>query len=650
MSLQSTKEPSVDAVMDSDERKRLAREWVEADTFDQVTAEVTQMRNTNITHEMGETLKQTSGSPIITEAQDFSTCILDTDGNIVATGAYLVFHWGAAKKCLEAILDEYDEEDLNPGDGIIINHTNLGMPHKQDNGIVMPVFWEGEIVNWVWSASHIADIGGVSPGSFSPQVTDTYGEGITLPPTKLVHEGEVDQELKKVIQAQSRVPVMAFNDIRCFISANNVARDRIHETLEERGLAEQKMYGEISNVLTERAMRERIEKLPDGTFTSVGWCENDGDQNKTYRIECQVIIAGNELTIDLTNSDPQAPGPINTGPGAALGCSFTPIMLQLGYDLTLNAGLTEPVNVETREGTVPHVDKHGASGFGHLDAGHELSRLVTEALSEAIQMSEHEEIHDRAQAPYADDWSCETYAGVNQYGDHFAWLDMDGGGMGNGAQTVVDGLEAGGLSTQVGNRVSDVEWKEQSYPVLHLWRRLKKNGGGPGKFRGGSGLDKAMTMWNAESDELVGAFLAARFNLPPRGYGGGVAGSATKLIDYEDTDIQERWANGELPSSSGEFTSESEHLTEAKEAPHIMTDGKVVRHVVASGGGLGDPLTREPHRVAKDVRDGLVSKKAAQNAYGVILNADGDVDRDATQEQRVKLREQRLEEAEVPHN
>ena len=649
MSLEIDAEPSVADVMDTENRKRLAKQWVDDGNFDQVTAEVTQMRYTNITHEMGETLKQTSGSPIITEAQDFSTCILDTDGEITATGAYLVFHWGAAKKCLEAILNEYDEEDLNPGDGIIINHTHLGMPHKQDNGIVMPVFWDGDIVNWVWSASHLADIGGVSPGSFSPQVTDTYGEGITLPPTKLVRGGEVDQELKKVIQAQSRVPVMAFNDIRCFIGANNVARDRIHESLEERGLVEQKMYSEVSNVLTERAMRTRIEKLPDGTYTSVGWCENDGDQNKTYRIECQVIVEGDELTIDLTNSDPQAPGPINTGPGAALGCSFTPIMLQLGYDLTLNSGLTEPVNVETREGTIPHVDAHGASGFGHLDAGHELSRLVTEALSEAIQMSKHEEIHDRAQAPYADDWSCETYAGRNQYGHNFAWLDMDGGGMGNGAQTVVDGLEAGGLSTQVGNRVSDVEWKEQSYPVLHLWRRLKQNGGGPGKYRGGSGLDKAMTLWDTDSDELVGAFLAARFNLPPRGYGGGVAGSATKLVDYEGTDIRERWERGELPSTPEEFTSENEHLTESKEAPHTLGEGDVVRHVVASGGGLGDPLTREPARVAKDVSDSLVSEKAAKNAYGVVLRENGDVDHEATEERREALRAERLAEAEVPN-
>lgn len=647
MSQQLTEQLSVEDVMDSDTRERIAREWIEAGEYNQVTTEVTQMRYTNITHEMGETLKQTSGSPIITEAQDFSTCILNTDGEITATGAYLVFHWGAAKKCLEAVLEEYDEEDLNPGDGIIINHTHLGMPHKQDNGVFMPVFYEGEIVNWVWSASHLADIGGVSPGTFSPQVTDTYGEGITLPPTKIMHEGEIDQEMKKVIQAQSRVPVMAFNDIRCFISANNVARDRIHEALDEQGVVEQKIYNEISDLLTERAMRKRISKLPDGTYTSVGWCEHDGDQNETYRIECQLIVEDDEIMIDLTNSDPQAPGPVNTGPGAALGCSFTPIMLQLGYDLTLNSGLTEPVNVDTREGTVPHVDANGASGFGHLDAGHELCRLVTEALSEAIQMSEHEEIHDRAQAPYGDDWSIETYAGLNQYGDNFAWLDMDGGGMGNGAQTVVDGLEAGGLSTQVGNRVSDIEWKEQSYPVLHLWRRLKENGGGPGEHRGGDGLDKAMTTWDAQSDQLTGAFLAARFNLPPRGYGGGIAGSSTKLVDYENADVKDRWERDELPAFADEFESESEYVAEAKEAPHLLTDDKVVRHIVASGGGLGDPLKRDPRRVEKDVRDGLVSEKAARSAYGVVIE-DGEVDLEATEKRREEIRQERLERAESP--
>jgi N-methylhydantoinase B len=221
--------------------------------------------------------------------------------------------------------------------------------------------------------------------------------------------------------------------------------------------------------------------------------------------------------------------------------------------------------------------------------------------------------------------------------------------MGNGAQTVVDGLEAGGLSTQVGNRVSDVEWKEQSYPVLHLWRRLKQNGGGAGEYRGGSGLDKAMTAWDAQSDEMVGAFLAARFELPPRGYGGGGPGSATKMVDFHDPDIRERWENGELPSDLDEFDWDSKHVLEAKEAPHTLSEGKVVQHIIASGGGLGDPLQRDPERVAKDVNDGQVSEKHARNAYGVVMD-DGELDREATESRREEIRKERLEEAQSPEN
>jgi N-methylhydantoinase B len=137
--------------------------------------------------------------------------------------------------------------------------------------------------------------------------------------------------------------------------------------------------------------------------------------------------------------------------------------------------------------------------------------------------------------------------------------------------------------------------------------------------------------------------------LPPRGYGGGGAGSSTKLVDFEGVDVGARWDEGELPSDLNEYDWENKHTLEAKEAPHTLTDEKVVQHVVASGGGIGDPLLRDPELVAKDVSNGAISDTHAENAYGVILNEDASVDVTATEQHRAELREQRLERAEMPN-
>lgn len=633
-------------IQDSEKLREVAAELIEDQEYDPVTAEVLKMRFENVVDEMGTTLHNTSGSPILTEAYDFSTNILYPEGGITSTGAYLTFHVGAARESLDSILNEFDREEINPGDTFLLNMTYQGPMHKQDVGTLTPMFYDGEIVNWFWTAGHLADLGGLSPGTFSPKVTDTYGEGVNIPPIKFVEEGEINETAKELLKAQSRVPTRMINDIRCFIGSNNVARDRLSNIVEEYGLEQYRVYSEIVSQLTERAMRRRIEQLPDGSYSTRGWLEHEGHENNLYNIDCELRVDGDELTLDFSGTHEQVQGFINTGPGGSFGCSVTPLIHQLAWDLQINKGLFEPITVEAPSGTVLNAEPPAPTGYGHLDAGHEACRQVTEVISHAVRMSDDEELQERASGQFNDDWSIETYFGTSQYDTPYAWLHMDGGGMGGGAQTRVDGLDVAGLYTQTGNAVPDIEWKEQAYPALFLWRSLEADSGGPGEYRGGRGLDVAFQLWDTPDEKATGAIAGARFNIPPRGFGGGQPGATSRFQKSLDTNIDEL-IEDEIYPDQASLEWEDTHLTENKEAPHHLEQGTIMRHWTGGGGGLGDPLKRDPGAVAREVRSGWLSREAAENAYGVVLDEDDRVDETATEQRREQIRELRLDQSGV---
>jgi N-methylhydantoinase B len=618
-----------------------ARLAIESETYDPITAEVLRMRLNNIVEEMGATLRNTSGSPILTEANDFSTNILDADAGVYASGSFIIFHLGGATECVKSILERYPKADLRPGDAIIMNDPYLGSPHKPDVGILTPVHYEGELVNWVWSAAHQYDVGGISPGSFSPQVMDTYGEGMLIPPLKIAREGVINDDLRQMIEANSRLGSQVFNDLRCLIAANNVALGRIQEAIEQYGLETYRLYCNITGLLSERAFRERIAQLPDGVYRTVDWVEHDGHEHALYEVRCAMTVDGDTLDFDFEGTSPQAPGLVNCGPGGLLGNIMSPIIQMVCYDLEINFGLVQSVSINAAKGTIINATEPAATGYGHLDAGYKVAKVVTELLSQALQRSGDPWLQSRAMGQFNDSWSVETWGGADQHGKPFAWLNMDGGGFGGGAQSVVDGMDVAGDLSSAGNAIPDIEWTEQMYPALHLWRRLEPNSGGPGSKRGGAGLDFAWTMWNSKSDSLTGAVIMAMSAIPSRGHGGGWPGSAPRIIQLGDTNLGEllerqAWPTPDSLEAAEEFVSPPKH------APLTLHRGQVIRHFTGGGAGFGDPLLRGANEVAREVASGWLTTGHARQVYGVEATEDGHVDAPTTEKLRRSIRTTRL--------
>lgn len=618
-----------------------ARALVDSGDYDPIVAEVLRMRFNNIVDEMGTTLKQTSGSPILTEANDFSSNILDSRAGICASGSEIIFHLGSATKCLEGILERYSEDDIRPGDAIIVNNPYIGSPHKQDIGVLSPLYHDGEIVNWVWTAAHMYDIGGISPGSFSPQVTDTYGEGIMIPPLKIVKEGVFNEDLRAIIEANSRLPIQVFNDIRCLVATNNVALSRLTEAIEYYGIETYRLYSNLIGVLSEQAFRERIARIPDGVYRTVDWLEHDGHEHKLYDLRCAMTVDGDSIVFDFEGSSPQAPGLVNCGPGGLLGDVLTPFAQMVCHDLQINFGLLAPIEIRVPPGTIVSAVEPAATGYGHLDAGYTATKVVTELLSRALQASDDPWLRSRAMGQFNDSWSIETWGGTDQYGNRFAWLNMDGGGFGGGATSVHDGMDVAGDMTSVGNAIPDIEWTEQTTPALHLWRRLEPNSGGPGLRRGGAGLDLAWTMWDSDDAHFTGSVVLSMFCLPSRGHGGGWPGSANRISQLEQSNVHEllaagRWPTPETLSAAGEF------LSPPKFSPLRLRAGDVVRHRTGGGAGYGDPLLRDAEHVAREVRYGWVTREHAELVYGVVVDEEDALDAPATHERRSEARRSRV--------
>jgi N-methylhydantoinase B len=478
----------------------------------------------------------------------------------------------------------------------------------------------------------------MAPGGFAPQAEEAYAESIRWPGIKIVEEGELIEDIHRLHNANVRIPVRVFNDVRALIAANNRCDRRLTSTIEEFGLDTFKHYQSVNKDLTKGAVKSRIQNLPDGSYSTTQWVEHDGKQNKLYNVEISLTVDDNKLTVDFSGSAEQAPGFINVSEAGTVGITMTPVMLMLCPDIPVNEGMFESVDVITEEGTVVNPTMPAPVGSGHIETGAEVSKGVTTLLSRVMNGSDSEFIRDHAMAPFLDAWSVGIFYGENQFGDPDVFLDMNGGSAGGGAQSVSDGLDCTGMFGQLQNGLPDIEINESEHPLLYLWRELNLNSGGPGEYRGGMGMDFAWTLHDVSGGQET--VTTACTQVPTSGVSGGYPGDTSVWRTKKDSDINSTLKEGDIPDGYDNIEGENKELP-AKRAGIKLDEDTVFRYSVGGGSGFGDPLLRDPDKVLSDVQDGYISKGAAKDTYGVIITADLEVDETATTEARGSIREER---------
>lgn len=612
--------------------------------YDVIAAEVHRKALANLTDEMAITMLRTSGSPVVVEAKDFSCCLLDTSCEHLGFAAYVLFHVGSSLIGTQEIIKIVEQTgELAPGDGWLVNDPHEGgAMHQGDVAVIMPMFHDGEHMGWAFTNMHVLDVGGVGVSGYAPGAHDVYQEGMRFPPIQIIRKGRIDREWEHYIAANVRTPGPVLNDIRSMIAACNTGNRKLSEIIDAFGLETFQKYCEINKDLTERVLRERIAKIPDGIYETVDWNEFDGHDgpDRLLELRCSLEVDGSDLRFRFSGV-PQIDGFVNSTKGPMWGQVATALLVMLAYgDLPVNGGFVRPIHIDLGEpGTIVNSLPPAPVSNAHSEVGMRACKMVKDVLSQALSLSDDPVLRSRVAGQTQDGFPGINLFGPNQYGSSSVIFYLDNCvGQGGGAQTIEDGQDAYGCTCMTGCGMSDAEVHETQDPVLFLWRSVVKNSGGPGQYRGGQGLEEALLM--AYSDGMGGPGFNACAEVPPSGFGGGFPASGGNYYYLRDSNALELAKAHTMPLK--------QEVTGRVEQPHSKVThmfaqrGDVLVLTSGGGGGVGDPLLRDPALVARDLSDEYITEGHARAAYGVVVGADGTPDAKATEAAREEIRRARL--------
>lgn len=615
---------------------------IASNEFDIIDVEVHQKSIRNIASEMAVTLMRTSGSPVVTDAKDFSTSILDDKVEQLTFAGHVTFHVSTSVAGVEAVLRNNRLEDIRPGDGFICNDPHSsGAIHQGDVGIVMPFFANGGIVGWGYVNAHLLDVGGSAVSGFAAGAFDNYSEALAFPAVRVIRDGRIDEQWQRFIGNNVRMAGTVINDIRSMIAANNVGNRRIEALVNEMGMERFRSLNEEGKNLSERAMRDMIAKLPDGTYESVDWVEYDGRGFEgLYELRVRLIVQGDEMTLQYRGG-PQVNCFINGAWPAVVGQSWTTLLAQLAYDIPVNAGIWRPVRFDLGPaGTIVNSVVPAPVTMAHIQTGMRINKLLADVISQACALSGDPGIAARVASQSAQDQTYFTAFGIDRRNGQptVAFPMSVGMSTGGPAQTNSDGMEVYAAQCMSGCDMPDVELEETSQPGMILWRRIARDTGGPGVSRGGLGVDTAMAITHCE--QMNGGAYTNTALIPPRGAVGGFPGAAGAWKMWRNTNLLRMMDEHVFPDAGnieGDLPRTTATVTEFQ-----INRGDIYDVIHGGGGGLGDPLRRDPSLVARDVANDFVSPGVARDVYGVVLDALGAVDREATKVRRAEIRAARI--------
>ena len=603
--------------------------------------EVIRHRIWSITDEMGETLKRMSGSQGVTEANDFDFAICDELGQEIQVGLYNTGLVASMDLAIYWILQNRSANPgIEPGDMFLTNDPWVGGGlHQNDTAIIAPVFIDGELFAWTSAICHQIDVGGAKPGSADLAATDVFTEAVPTPPVKLVRGGEVQEDVIDMFLRRSRMPLHVQLDIRAKISANRVGQSRLERLVERYGATTVKAVMRLMMDDAESRLRARLECIPDGSWSSIGYMESSGIGDRgLHKIALNLTKTGGQMTFDFTGTDPQH-GMINSPySGMRAGVMFALLPVLAGDIPWSVGGMMRCFDLVSGEGTINNASFPAAIGWAPISAAWTTSSLVAECLGRMLDTSV--ELRPRVQAGCTGSYDVVTVAGIDQRGLPSVSLLFDVMAGGFGAHPDVDGGDTAGILPIPMGRAPDVEMQEFLSPYLVLWRREEPDSGGAGKHRGGVSISTCFVPHGTPAP-MAAAFSAnGKARAESNGLAGGLPGGAGYDAIVRSAQVAELFAAGKIPSTIEELGGSVEPVANRTETLLGLSDAAFVH--AAGGGGYGDPLLRDPAAVQDDLDKGKITERAARELYGVALQDDGRVDIEGTTARRREIRQERI--------
>jgi N-methylhydantoinase B len=578
---------------------------------DPVGFELIQHALAAVAEQMAVTVVRTARSTVSKEVMDFSTALCNARGELVAQGFCLPVMLGSIPAAMRAVLARFAGR-IVPGDVYVLNDPYEGGSHLPDIFMFKPVFAGEVLCGFACVVTHHADIGGIAPGGISAAATEVYQEGLLIPPLRLYHRGEVNETLMTVIARNVRVSDKVIGDLSSQVSACIQAEEGLLKVVSEHGL--EVVLRHMDNVLdySERLTRDALRSVPDGEFSFEDALDDDGMTTSPIPIRVTVRKRGDELVADFSASGSQARAAINMTRSDTLSCLCFVTRCLLDPAIPNNEGCFRPLSVVTTPGTIVDALPPAAVASRVLTMFR-----VTDALFGALARF----FPDRVPAcGMAVDCSI-CVSGQDADRNAFVQLDWLAGSW--GGRPYSDGIDhVSALASNISN--TPVELIESESPLLVEEYCLVKDSEGAGRFRGGLAVTRTWRLLGV--DEALLQVRSDRLKFAPYGLNGGQAGTRGRNV---------------VQTQQGERAMPSKFQTPLRE-------GERIRIQTAGTGGWGDPLEREPLRVAQDVQEGRVSLERAYRVYGVAIDAATmQVDSDATSELRRKLQSARANGEEI---
>lgn len=567
---------------------------------DPVLTEIIRNAMDAIADEIALIVLRTAVSGIVRDSMDYSTAVCDAAGGTLAQGLTTPLHLGSFHDAMRALIARY-ENDVAEGDVFIFNDPYLASgQHLPDIYIVRPVFVDGVLEAWATTVAHHNDVGGMVPGSNSIGSTEIFQEGLRLPFLKLAVAGVENQAILDIVSANVRVPEKVLGDLNAQIAATAIGVREIQALFAKYGSARlRSVFAEIHDH-AERLARSVIGEIPDGKYRFESRIDGFGENPQPIRFCVEVEIRGEEAFIDLEGTSPQVPAGINAPLPFTKAACYAALRSVMGEEVPNAQGFTRPIHVKAPLGSIVNPRAPGACGARGI-TGFRVMDTVFGALAQAVP--------DRVPADGNGGASIPAIGGEHE-GKPFVFVETFMGNWG-GAPTH-DGQEG---VTHMGANQSNVpvEMIEAEYPIRVEQYGLVANSGGPGKYRGGLGI---LREYRLLGDYGTLTLRSDKRDFPPFGLNGGEPGSPCMSTVNPDGD-----APRVLPVL----------ITN----PVTLRQGDVFRHVLAGGGGWGDPMTRDPQLVLDDIVLGKVDRDHARKVYGVVITGEPPyVDAEATRKAR----------------
>jgi len=566
-----------------------------------------------IVREMRSTVIRMAYSPILTETHDFSCAITNTKGEIVAMNVDVPFHMFAVRFAVDTVVNKYGD-DINPGDQFFVNDPWQVGAHLNDTTLVMPYFYEGELLLWLACGVHYGDVGGTVPGSASGECSEIFHEGIRFPAVKVCDRGVLNEDLIEVLLANVRQPFEVQGVYAAQSNCMTLAAKRLDES-------SARFQPKVLEAAVERLLdnaevqtRKRISELQDGEYFFEEYLENGAVHHPDpVYFACKMTVAGDNLTFDFSGSSEQIAGVANGTLVNTWAAVFDVVDTYLAPGNVSNSGAARALEVTAPEGTVVNskfpapINGYATVMFGPIH-GCVIGCLAQVMPDEVSGLTTSSANQTNIGGTGGDFRESDVY-----------WLVYEYPSGGWGATKDTDGSlncyqwHIGDIPT-----IWPIERLEALNPIRAHFNTSYIDSGGPGYRRGGLGIRRA---WEVTSPSQF-AVLGTDAVLPRAGICGGFAGALNWISVIRDGRPVK---TSEMPLKAGGFK---------------LVPGDIILYLVSGGGGYGDPLDRPEEWVLRDVRDGYVSLDGAREDYGVIIDGES-LDSEASADLRNEMRDGR---------